>query len=216
MSTGLSRPPRDGQGGAAALHFDAGFAQLVQHGVHVVGARAANGDFAVGGGGGDGKGGGFDAVGNDLVFRAVQTLDAGHGDGGAARAGDFRAHGVEEIGEVHDLRFAGGAFDDGHAFGQHGGHHDVGRAQDGRAGASAQKQIRALELLGAGVDVAAFDSNFRAQGLQALEMEVDGARADDAAARQGDHGLAQPAQQRARGCRWSRAFCGSIRSRPRL
>ena len=51
--------------------------------------RAAQGDLAVGGGRGDGIGGGLDAVGNDFVFGAVQFLDAGDGDGGAAGAGDL-------------------------------------------------------------------------------------------------------------------------------
>ena len=197
MSTGLSRPRREiFKAGPLRSTVDAGFAQLVQHGAHVIGARAAEDDFAAAGGGGHRKGRGFDAVGNDLVLRAVQTFHAGDGEGGAARARDLGAHGVEEIGQVHHLRFAGGAFDQRHAVGQRGRHHDVGRAEDRRAAAPAQEQIGALQLFGAGVDVAAVNPNFCAQRLQALEMQVNRARANDATARQGDHRLAAPPQQR--------------------
>jgi hypothetical protein len=71
---------------------------LSKHSVQMVGARAVDGHFAIGGRGSDGKGGRFDAVGNDFVFRAVEAWDARDGDGGAARAGNARAHGIEEIG----------------------------------------------------------------------------------------------------------------------
>src|SRR5712691_8640688 len=49
------------------------------------------------------------------------ALDA---DGGAARALDARAHLDEKVGEVRDLRLAGGVADDGLALGQRGRHHD--------------------------------------------------------------------------------------------
>ena len=114
------------------------------------------------------------------------SLHAGDGDGGAAGAGDVGAHGVEEFRQVHDFGFAGGAFDDGHAFGQRGGHHDVGGAQHGGAGAAAEKHGVADELSGGGLHVAVVDVDFGAEGLEAFEVQIDGARADDAAAGQGD------------------------------
>ena len=88
-STGFKRPFREfSDAGARALHLDAGFAQLVQHGVHVIGARAVEGHFAIGRRRRHGEGRRFDAVGNDFVLRAVQALDAGDGDGRAAGAGN--------------------------------------------------------------------------------------------------------------------------------
>ena len=39
----------------------------------------------------------LDAVGNHLVFRAVQRLDAGDSDGRAARPGDLRAHRAQKL-----------------------------------------------------------------------------------------------------------------------
>jgi hypothetical protein len=107
-------PFDDDEVGALAIDSaDAGFAKLVEHGAEVVRARALHGDFAAGHGGGYGEGCGFDAVGNDLMIGPVQFFDAGDGDGGAAGALDTGAHGGEEIREVDDLGFAGGAFDDG-------------------------------------------------------------------------------------------------------
>ena len=52
------------------------------------------------------------------------------------------------------------------------------------------------QALGAGLHVAALDDDLRAQRLEAFQVEVDGPRADDAAAGQRDGGLLQPAQQR--------------------
>ena len=42
-----------------------------------------------------------------------------------AGALDVRAHGVEEVGQIHDVGLLGRVFDDGGALCQHGGHHDV-------------------------------------------------------------------------------------------
>ena len=45
-----------GHGQAFALHLHVGFAEFVEDGVQVIRPRSLEGDFAVGGGGGDGKG----------------------------------------------------------------------------------------------------------------------------------------------------------------
>ena len=80
------------------------------------------------------------------MLRAVQFLHAFDDDAPGAGAFDFRAHLVEEIGEVDDLGFGGGAFDDGDAFGEHGGHHDVVGAEHGGAELAAQVDHRALSF----------------------------------------------------------------------
>ena len=120
-------------------------------------------------------------------------------------------HGVlEEIGEVNDFRFAGGAFNLRHAFGERGGHHDIGGAKDGGTGAAAQKYIRAGQLLGAGVDITVFHADFCAERFKALEMKIDGPRADDATARQGNGGVAQTAKQRAHDANGAAHFADEI------
>ena len=104
---------------------------------------------------------------------------------------------LQKVRQVHHLRFAGGAFDDGDAVGQRGGHHDVGGAEHGRAGAAAEEHSRADQAPGAGVNVAAFDRDPGSERFKTFQMEVDGSRADDAAAGQGNRGLLEPREQRA-------------------
>ena len=40
-------------------------------------------------------------------------------------AHDVSPHGVEEVGQVHDMGFLGGVFDDGQAIRQGGGQHNI-------------------------------------------------------------------------------------------
>ncbi len=81
-------------------------------------------------------------------------------------------------------------------FGQRRRHHHVGRAEHGRAGAAAQKHGGAAQVLGRGVNVAALDFDFGAQRLETFQVQIDGPRADDAAAGQRHPRLFQPPQQR--------------------
>ena len=67
----------------------------------------------------------------DPAWLHAHLLYAGNGNRGAARAGDFCAHRVQEIREIDDLGFAGGAFNDRDAVGECSGHHDVAGAEDG-------------------------------------------------------------------------------------
>ena len=90
----------------------------------------------------------------------------------------------------------GGVFDGGDTVGQGGGHHDVhGRAH----GDNVQIDRRAGEaaILGGGVDEAALHGHLRAHGGEALDVLVDGADAEVAAAGHGHGGLTEAAQQRA-------------------
>ncbi len=193
-----------------AFDFDAALDEFVDDGVKMIDARAFDGDFAVGGSGGDGEGGGFDAVGNDFVFRTVQFFDAGDGQRRAADAVDFRAHGDEEIGEVSDFGFARGAFDDGDAFGEGSSHEDVGGAENGRAAAAAHENGVAMEFARGGDNVAVFDFDVCAEGFDAFEMEINGARADDATAGQRDLGFAETTEERAENTNRAAHFADEI------
>ena len=76
--------------------------------------------------------------GDDGVLGPVKFLHPLDLDPLGACAGDFGPHGDQEVGEVHDLRFLGGSLDDSRPLGKDGGHHDVSRAQDGRAVSAAE------------------------------------------------------------------------------
>lgn len=175
----------DGAGVSGVVEGDgvSGFDDGGGDGFEVFAVDAAEGDAIAGEGGGGHEGSGFDAVGDDGVFDGVELFDAFDGDAAGSSALDFGSHGVEEVGEVEDFGFCGGGFDDGDAIGEGGGHHDVVGAEDGGAVGSAEVDFRAAEAIGGGEDdVSAFEFDFCAEGLEAAEVEVYGAVADDAAA----------------------------------
>src|SRR5205085_6741989 len=101
-----------------------------------------------------------------------------------------------EIREVNDFRFAGGAFNDSHAVCKSCGHHDITSAKNGRSGAAPEKGCGADELPGSGFNVAAFNADFCAESFKTFQMEIDGARADDASAGERDGGFFEAAEQR--------------------
>ena len=147
------------------------------------------------GGHGGHIGTGLNLVGNDAVGAAVELLHAPDADGIGARALDVGTHGVQEVGQVHDVRLLGGIFDGGGALGQGRSHHDVhGSAHadhvqiHGSAGQAA--------ALGHGLAQVAL-GDLRAHGPEALDVLVDGPDAEIAAAGHGHSSLAEAAQQRA-------------------
>ena len=108
---------------------------------------------------------------------------------------DLRAHGDQEIRQVDHLRFARRVLEHGLALGQRRRHHQVLGAGDGHG---VEHQVRAPQAPGARADVAVLDVDVRAHGLQAGDVDVHRSRADGAAARQRDVGLAEAREQRAR------------------
>jgi hypothetical protein len=109
----MNTPPSSG---AVTVHT--GVAQLVDHGVHVVGAAVAQHHVAAGGRDGAEKGAGLDAVGHHLVLAAVQLVDALDADAAGAVALDLCAHADEHLCQVDDLGLLGGVFEDRFALGQ--------------------------------------------------------------------------------------------------
>ena len=67
------------------------------------------------------------------MFCTVQRRHAFDDDSARSCAFDLRAHFIQKVREVHHLGFLRRPFNNGHAVGQHGRHHDVIGAQDGRA-----------------------------------------------------------------------------------
>jgi hypothetical protein len=149
----------------------------------------------------DGRGGrhvgaGLDLVGDDGIGAAAQLAHAADLDDVGARAGDLRAHGVEEVGEVDDMGLLRAVFDDREAAREHRGEQDVhGRADGDDVEIHMAAGQTALGRVGADIAAGLLDGG--AHGLEALDVLVDGADAEVAAARHGDACVAEAAQLRA-------------------
>src|SRR3990167_1504902 len=182
---------------AAGGDFSTGFFQLVQHSFEDGRISILDLDSATGNGSGHQVGAGFDAVRHHAVSSTVQTLNAINGDGVGAGTGDFAAHGIDEVGQVDHLRFAGGVFQHRAALGQRSSHHDVfgtGHADDIEEEVrTAQAAFRRL-----GLDIAAFHVDLRAHGFETTDVQVDRTRTNGAATRQRHFGLAKARDQRAK------------------
>ena len=111
-----------------------------------------------------------------------------------ADALDPGAHLGQAFGNVADLGLARGVLDHRLALGERGRHHDVVRGADRHLG---ERDARAAQALGRlGDHVAAVDVDLGAQRLHAHQVQVDGPRADGAAAGHGNARLAAARQQR--------------------
>ena len=117
------------------------------------------------------------------------------GEDGGVHAFDAGAHLVELPDQVADFRLHGGVAQHGGADGQGRGHDDVLRGPDAHLveGMVDGPQAPGGDL---GFHVALVDLDHGPHALQGLQVEVHGAGADGAAARQGDRGLAEPGQER--------------------
>ena len=169
-------------------------AELVDDAADVLGDDAADEEIAGRQGPGHEKRARLDPVGDDGVDRPAELLDAV--DAGRVLVGpiDLRAHLVEENGQVGDFGLAGAVLEHGLALGQSGGHEQVLRARDRLL---LEFDLGAAEAVGLGPDVAVLEGDRRAELLQAGDVEVDRARADGAAAGQGDDRLAEAGDERA-------------------
>jgi len=127
----------------------------------------------------------LDPVGDHRVPHRPQRRDALDADDSRPVALDARAHPAQRVGQVRHLRLPGAVREEGLAVGERGRHHHVLGAGDGRA---VEREGRAPEPAArrARRDVAVLELELRAERRQALEVLIDGARADGAAAGQGD------------------------------
>ena len=197
LDVGAAETPRraDEDGFAVFLHRDAHFAEFRGDAVKVLGNDVFDQDFSPDGGGGGHVGAGLDLVGNDGVGAAVELLHAVDLDGVRTGAANVRAHGVEEVGKIDDVRLARRVFDDRASLGEHGGDHNVHRRADGdlieiyaRAAQPSAGDVRGDEI--GNIDL-------RAEGVHALDVLVDRPDAEVAAARHRRAGNAEPAEHRA-------------------
>jgi hypothetical protein len=174
----------------------AGLAQHVEGRLKVMGAGASEEHIAAGHGRSHRIGAGLDAVGHDLVGRAVQFIDALDGQRAGADAVDLRAHRHEALGDVGDLGLHGGVLDHRLALGERRGHQDDVRGADRDLGehdaVAAQAALRRL-----GDDIALVDVDLGPKLLEAVEEQIDRARADGAAAGQRHARLVGAGEQRA-------------------
>ena len=182
-------------GDGVALAADAALFELVDEGAHVAGDDVLDSHVAAGDGARDEEGSGLDAVGQDAVRAAVEGFDTGDLEVVAADALDLGAHLDEHVAEILHFGLAGGAFDARDAGGEGGGHDDVGRAGDGRALTAAEKDVISADFGGIDLDVSGVDADLAAQAREALQVQVDRALADDAAAGHRDAGAAQASDE---------------------
>ena len=186
----------DAKGVAPGLDSHAGLAHFVEHRAEVAGVAIAQRHVTVRHRTGEGVGCRLDPVGDHPVLRPPEPSHALDSDRRAAGAGDFCAHGVEELGQVLDLRLAGGAVNECFALGQARGHQHVGRAENRGAATAAEEALAAGQPLGLGVHVTGLDADFCAKVAHALEVQIDRARADDTASGHRHLGLVEAAHER--------------------
>src|SRR5690606_6683821 len=136
----------------------------------------------------------LDHVGQHAVRRAPQAVYALDGEQVGADARDLGAHAVEHLAELLQVGLAGRVVDRGGSFGQHGGHHHVGRA---REGCLIQQQVGAAKPRG----VYLVEIRFRivlklgSQFLKTQKMRVQSPPPDFVAAGLGNGGFAKARQQ---------------------
>ena len=125
---------------------------------------------------------GLDTVGDDRVVAADELRRAIDLDDVRTCAADLCAHDVEVVRKINDFRLLRRIFEDGLPLGHRSGHEDVFRRADAR---EIEVDTRPLEALRRRcLDEAVADFDVRTERLKALEVQVDRARADSAAARQ--------------------------------
>ena len=163
-----------------AVDLGAGFHQLFQHRLQQVGSGIFQFDPAAGHGRRDQVGSGFYPVRQDVVAGSTQFFHALYLDPAGSRSADFRAHAVKAQRQVGHLGFPCGIFDDGSAFCQRCGHHQVFRAGNGHR---IEVDISAMQTFSLRLYVTVVHGNLRAHGGQSFQVQVNRPRTNGAAAR---------------------------------
>ena len=128
------------------------------------------------------------------MVAAVQPLDALDGDGIAAVATNIGAHGDQALGEIDDLRLAGGVFQNRGALRQRRRHQQILGASHGDG---VEEDRRALQAaVTARADIARLDADLGAHRLEAANVQVHRPRANGTAAGQRYVGMPEVRQQR--------------------
>ncbi len=178
----------------AAMNLATGLDQLVEQDRDQFRTYLGQAHFPTGHGASHGIGAGFDAIADHRPVGALEAGDAFDDDSGGTLTGNLGAHGVQAFGQVGDLRLAGGVFQHGRAMGQNGRH-------QGMFG-SAYRHEREFDL-GAlqaarrlSEDITFVHVDMSAKRFQRLQVQIDRARTDGAAAGQRYLGVAGTGDQR--------------------
>ena len=137
---------------------------------------------------------GFNLIGDNAVIGAMQHIYPTDFNDIGAGAADIRSHGIEEVGQIDNMRFFGHIFQHRHAAGLYCRQHYI----NGSAHRDLiEVDMGALHPLGIGINKAIFNADFRAQKFKTFDVLIDGANAKIAAAGHGNTGLPKAPQQRA-------------------
>ena len=174
------------------LHLNARTAELCGDRLEVLGGDVLHQHIAAGGRCSHHVAAGLDLVGDDAVSAAVHLLDAAHLDDIGACAAHISAAHIQEVGQIDDMGLLGAVLKDGLALCHHGREHPV----HGRADAHLiEEDVCAVQLLGVDGDHAVVHAVVCAQCAEHLEVLVDRAGAQIAAAGHGHLCLAEAGEQ---------------------
>ena len=122
-----------------------------------------------------------------------KLVDTAHANRLRTGAFNLRAHLVKQVRQVDYLGLARAILQHRFALGERRRHQQVFGSGDGNF---LEDDVSALQPLGASFDVAMFLRDLRSELLQSLEVQIDGARANGAAAGQGHASRLHPREQR--------------------
>ena len=135
---------------------------------------------------------GFDLIRNDAVGAAVHLFHTAHLDDIGACTAHIRTAHIQEVCQIHHMGLLGTVFQNGLALGHDSGEHTV----HGSAHTDLIKEdMRTVQLLGTHRDHAIIHAVLSAQRTEHLQMLIDGAGAQIAAAGHGHLCLAKAGQQ---------------------
>ena len=176
------------------LHSQA--AETLRDDAEVLPGDIFDGEFTLGDGRHSYEGADFNHIGKDPVAGSMQFLYSCDCQQVGAYALDLGTHSGKHTAELLDIGFAGGVIYGRGAFGEAGGHYDVGRAGDRSL---IEKHIAAAHIPAVGEVVGALVAVVGAGGPQfhkAVDVGVNPAAADAVSSRLGEEGLAEAREQR--------------------
>ena len=136
----------------------------------------------------------LDAIRDDRIVRRAQFRHAVNLDAIRSRTADARPHHIEIVREINDLRLERRILKNRLSLGAGRRHHHILRRPDTR---EIEVDARPLEpVRRTRVNRALRDLDLRPECLKALEMQIDRARPNGAAARQGDFRVSLARKQR--------------------
>ena len=156
------------------------------------GDAAPNDHIATGCGSGNHQGSGFNLVRNHRIVGTVQVLLTTNANHIRTCTLDLGAHAIQEVGQVHNVWFFGGVINHGGALGLRCRQHHIDGAAHGH---HVKENVTAPKLIRLHNDHAAPLFRLGTQCLKSLQVLVNGAGTDFAAAGSSHHGPSAPSQQ---------------------